>query len=120
MILPQTQTKFALKIFYDMQINLGRVFILLEEARKSKGMTQKELAKKALDVGDQQYRNLLNRHSNMTLVQLIKICDVLEISIANLFAESSIENLPKEKVKDFLIKGINEFQHILKQIDSDD
>lgn len=57
----------------------------LRGLRKSKGLTQKEVAKR-LDISSVQYGNLENGRNNLLVKQLFRIIEVLDVSLNDVFS----------------------------------
>ena len=65
----------------ELSINIGKV---IKEARKAKGLTQKEVADKFF-MGQQQYSRWETGLYEMNYEQIVKICNLLEITPNVLF-----------------------------------
>ena len=57
---------------------------LLKEIRLSKNLTQKELAKQ-LNISERHYQNIEYGKSNPSIKLALRLCDILEIDLTDLF-----------------------------------
>lgn len=66
------------------QVLLNKISSELERIRKEKGFTQKHVAFNC-EMEEQNYRRIEKGLTNPTLKSLVRICEVLEIELKDLF-----------------------------------
>lgn len=84
-------------------MNIDDIICLIKKKRKSKGLTQKDLANK-LCISYQQYNHYETRHSEMSLSTFLKILEILEVDISDFFFS---ETTSKESVLKWLQENLS-------------
>jgi transcriptional regulator with XRE-family HTH domain len=95
----------TIEIFMTPDQQLEDILKNILELRKRKGIKQVDIAKK-IDISGAQYGNLESGRNQMTIRQLFRIIDILDVPLNDIF------NFPEE-IPDSIMKTINELKNEL-------